>query len=82
MPPPLVTLTSDFGMSDGFVVAIKGIILGICPDVRLHYVFQYVPPQDINHTSFVLRSGTFPRQQYTSPSWIPESVWDDILSCW
>ncbi len=54
MPPPLVTVTSDFGMIDGFVAAMKGVILGICPDVRLMDISQYVPPQDVNHASFVL----------------------------
>jgi len=51
---PLVTFTSDFGVSDGYVAAIKGVILGICPNTRLIDVSHDVPPQDINHASFVL----------------------------
>lgn len=52
--PPLVTLTSDFGMSDGFVAAMKGVILGICPDARLVDISHDMPPQDINHAAFVI----------------------------
>jgi hypothetical protein len=54
LPLPLVTLTSDFGMSGGYVAAMRGVILGICPDAGLIDVSHDVRPQDINHASFVL----------------------------
>ena len=54
MSPPLVTLTSDFGMSDGYVATMKGVILSICPDARLIDISHEVPPQNINHAAFVL----------------------------
>ena len=31
----IITLTTDFGSADGYVGAMKGVILGIAPDVRL-----------------------------------------------
>lgn len=54
MPTPLVTLTSDFGMSDGYVATMKGVILSICPEARLIDVSHDVPPQNVNHAAFVL----------------------------
>ena len=72
MPLPLVTLISDFGISDGYVAAMTGVILGICPDVRLIDVSHEVPPQDINNASFVL--GTTLR--YFSASTIHVAVVD------
>ena len=35
MAAAIVTLTSDFGQTDGFVGAMKGVILGINPDAKL-----------------------------------------------
>ena len=54
MTSPIITLTSDFGSRDGFVAAMKGVILGISPDVTLADITHDVPPQDIAHASFVL----------------------------
>ena len=54
MPPPIVTLTSDFGMSDGYVATMKGVILSICPEARLIDISHGIPPQDVNHAAFVL----------------------------
>jgi S-adenosyl-L-methionine hydrolase (adenosine-forming) len=34
MPAPILTLTTDFGLSDHYVGAMKGVILGICPRAR------------------------------------------------
>lgn len=52
--PPLVTLTSDFGTSDGYVASMKGVILSICPDAQFIDISHDIPPQDINHAAFVL----------------------------
>ncbi len=51
----LITLTTDFGLRDPYVAAMKGVMLGIAPDVRLVDVTHQVPPQDVMHAAFVLR---------------------------
>ncbi len=35
MPNPLITLTTDFGLSDHYVGVMKGVILSICPAARI-----------------------------------------------
>jgi len=45
--PPIVTLTSDFGLSDPYVACMKAAVLRHCPDAVLIDVTHNVPPQDI-----------------------------------
>jgi S-adenosyl-L-methionine hydrolase (adenosine-forming) len=45
--PPIVTLTSDFGLSDAYVAAMKGAILRHCPTAVLIDVTHNVPPGDV-----------------------------------
>lgn len=54
LPPPVITLLTDFGLQDGYVAAMKGVILQICPDARLVDISHLVPPQDIRSAAFVL----------------------------
>ena len=54
MPSAIITLTTDFGASDGYVGAMKGVILGINPQVSIVDVTHNVPVQDIAHGAFVL----------------------------
>ena len=54
MPRPIVTLTTDFGMADGYVAAMKGVMLGIAPSLTLVDVSHEVPPQDVAHGAFAL----------------------------
>jgi hypothetical protein len=44
---PVITLTTDFGLQDGFVGILKGVLLGICPTARLVDLSHAVPPQDV-----------------------------------
>jgi S-adenosylmethionine hydrolase len=44
---PIVTLTTDFGLQDGFVGTLKGVILGICPSAQIVDISHDIPPQDI-----------------------------------
>lgn len=55
----IVTLTTDFGTSDGYVAAMKGTMLGIRPDVRMIDVTHAVPPQDIMEAAWVLRQAAW-----------------------
>ncbi len=45
--PPLVALTTDFGLEDPFVGVMKGVILGICPGARIVDLTHGIPPQDV-----------------------------------
>ncbi len=50
----LITLTTDFGLRDGFVGMMKGVILGINPDARIVDLIHEVPPQDISAAAFLI----------------------------
>jgi S-adenosylmethionine hydrolase len=49
MNRPLITLTTDFGVGDNYVAAVKGAILTICPDAQIVDITHLVAPQDIEH---------------------------------
>lgn len=51
---PTITLLSDFGLRDGYVASMKGVILGIAPSARIVDISHLVAPQDIRSASFVL----------------------------
>ncbi len=53
---PLITLTTDFGLADGYVGTMKGVILSIVPDARLVDITHEVAPQDVRRAAFVLYS--------------------------
>jgi hypothetical protein len=53
-PNPIVTLTSDFGLSDAYVAAMKLAILHRLPEATLIDVTHLVPPQDILAGSIAL----------------------------
>ena len=50
----IITLTTDFGLADAYVAAMKGVILGINPDARLVDVCHTIEPQNISQAAFVL----------------------------
>ena len=50
----VITLLSDFGLSDYFVGAVKGVMLSLNPDVALVDISHQVPPQDIFTGAFTL----------------------------
>jgi len=52
---PIITLTTDFGVGDFYVGAMKGAILRIAPDVHLVDISHQIPPQDVLTAAFVLR---------------------------
>ena len=52
--PPIITLTTDFGLSDGYVAAMKGVILDICPSATLVDISHDISPQDVMQGAFVL----------------------------
>ena len=53
-PPPIITLTTDFGLQDPYVAAMKGAILTINPAARLVDVSHAIRPQAVEQAAFVL----------------------------
>lgn len=51
---PIITLTTDFGLADGYVGTMQGVILSIAPGTKLVDVSHQVPPQDVRAGAFVL----------------------------
>jgi S-adenosyl-L-methionine hydrolase (adenosine-forming) len=51
---PVITLTSDFGLADAYVAAMKAAILRQAPNARLIDVSHQIPPQDILFGAIVL----------------------------
>lgn len=51
---PIITLLTDFGTRDHYVATLKGVILGLNPDVILVDLSHEVEPQDITAGAFVL----------------------------
>jgi S-adenosylmethionine hydrolase len=54
MPAPLITLTTDFGLSDHYVGAMKGVILSICPRARIVDISHGVGAYEIAEAAFTL----------------------------
>ena len=52
----LITLTTDYGLRDGYVAAVKGVILGVAPNATLVDVTHQIGPGDIRHGAIVLAS--------------------------
>lgn len=55
----IITFTTDFGLQDHYVSAMKAVILGIVPDARLIDVSHEIPPQDIMAGAWVIRNSAF-----------------------
>jgi S-adenosylmethionine hydrolase len=60
----IITLTTDFGLADGYVAAMKGVVLGINPEATLIDICHSIKPQDIAQAAFVLSTvyEFFPRR--------------------
>jgi S-adenosylmethionine hydrolase len=50
----IITLTTDFGASSGYVGVMKGVILSIAPQARLVDLTHAVPPQDVRFAAYEL----------------------------
>jgi len=64
MPPPIVTLTTDFGLSDHFAGAMKGVILNICPQAHIVDISHEVAPFAIAEGAYLIAQayGCFPKK--------------------
>jgi S-adenosylmethionine hydrolase len=72
MTTKTITLLTDFGLQDGYVGVMKGVILGIAPGAVLVDLSHLVPPQDVAQGAFVLGSSV----PYFSPDTIHLAVVD------
>ena len=54
--PPIVTLTTDFGLRDAYVGVVKGVILSRAPSVRIVDLSHEVSPQNVLEAAFLLES--------------------------
>jgi S-adenosylmethionine hydrolase len=52
----IITLTTDFGTSDGYVGTMKGVILSIALDVTLVDITHEIAPQNVRQAAYVLHA--------------------------
>ncbi len=59
----IITLCTDFGLSDSYAAAMKGVILGINPRTTIVDVTHTIPQHDIAAAAFILNGyySTFPK---------------------
>jgi len=50
----LITLTTDFGLADSYVGAMKGVILGIDPTATIVDISHDITPQDVREAAYVV----------------------------
>jgi len=55
-PNGIITLTTDFGLTDSYVGSMKGVILGIAPSVRLVDITHAIGPQDTHQAAHILKT--------------------------
>jgi S-adenosylmethionine hydrolase len=51
---PVISLTTDFGLQDGFVGVLKGVIWGICPAAHIADITHLVAPQNVMEGALTL----------------------------
>ena len=51
---PIISLTSDFGLTDAYVGAMKGAILGINPEAVVVDISHSIEPQNVSQAAFIL----------------------------
>jgi S-adenosylmethionine hydrolase len=54
----IITLTSDFGVQDGFTGVMKGVIWGIAPQAQIADLSHAIGPQDIPAAALILERST------------------------
>ena len=51
---PIITLTTDFGLKDGNVGVMKGVIWGICPGAEIADISHLIGPQNLPEAALIL----------------------------
>src|SRR5207245_10909454 len=60
VPPPIITLLTDFGAADVFVGSMKGVILGINPHAKIIDLTHDIPAHNIRAGAYLLPSASRP----------------------
>jgi S-adenosylmethionine hydrolase len=50
----IITLTTDFGLADGYVGTMKGVVLGIDPTATIVDISHDIPSQDVREAAYTL----------------------------
>ena len=60
---PIITLTSDWGLKDHYLGAVKGTILSKIPDATIVDITHSIPPFEIEQADFIIKNSykNFPR---------------------
>jgi len=61
---PIITLTTDLGINDHYVGALKGTILSQMPEAIIVDITHLVPPFNIHHAAYILKNAypNFPKE--------------------
>ena len=51
---PIITLTTDFGLKDGNIGVMKGVIWGICPQAQIADLSHTIQPQNVPEAALIL----------------------------
>jgi len=51
---PVITLTTDFGMGDGYVGTMKGVILSLAPQAQIVDISHDIEPANVRQAAYVL----------------------------
>lgn len=55
-PNSIITLTTDFGLTDSYVGALKGVILSIAPEAKLVDITHAISPQDTHQAAYIVQT--------------------------
>ncbi|HAV10073.1 MAG TPA: S-adenosyl-l-methionine hydroxide adenosyltransferase [Dehalococcoidia bacterium] len=60
---PVITLTTDFGVGDGYAAGMKGVILSVNPQAVIVDICHTIKPQDIKQAAFIISTvhSSFPK---------------------
>ncbi|MFW6012069.1 MAG: SAM-dependent chlorinase/fluorinase, partial [Desulfosalsimonas sp.] len=51
---PVISLLTDFGLTDPYAGIMKGVILSVCPEARIIDITHLISPQDVHEAAYVL----------------------------
>lgn len=51
---PVISLLTDFGLKDPYAGTMKGVILSVCPEVRIIDITHLISPQNVHEAAYVL----------------------------
>lgn len=54
MTPPIITLTTDFGLKDHYVGVMKGVILSRCPEAQIVDITHDIPPFSLYAAAYAI----------------------------